>query len=509
MNGQPSELLGAALEALLTPVMVLAPDSTIVYENRAFRQMLGFDEGQRSPLLNTRLLDAPNVANSRIEGPLKSVLHGQPLDGMVMDFRSVTGTAFTVEVYAGPLSGDNGERLGSWVVCQPLDSPESQQGRLLAAQRVEVAGLGAAGVIHDLNNILTGVGGLLHMLRAGAHVGPDLLRSLTALVRRSQDITRQLVELSSPITGKPQSLDLRTPVRQAVDLLRHRFEPRVTVQVSLPEQGMPLLGHRTELVQCLYNLGVNSEHAMGGQGTVRLQLERVRDPRRCSEMAWDGAEFARITVSDQGPGIATDIAEQMFRPFFSTKGEKGNGMGLAIVQRAVLNHGGAVSLRNPGEAGAVFEIDLPLSIVEAVDDSPSELSDADSLLGPLPKDALRGRRILVADDEPTIGVMLQGALRARGAEVQSVGDGRAALAALRRAHRRDKPFDTLLVDYQMPIMGGLETIEQAGEELPDLLVIVTSGLDISAMLAQQLAGNARFLPKPFGIGEVLEALKQP
>jgi len=381
--------------------------------------------------------------------------------------------------------------------------------RLRAAQRMEFVGVAVTGVIHDLNNLLTALGGTVEILRLGQAADPALLDSLEGMLRRSRDVTGQLLRAARPGDERKEALDLRKPVRQAADLLRNSFGAKVRIHKSLPSTQLPVMVDRTALLQSLFNLGVNARQAMGGAGDLFLELEEVSDIKTCRSRGWPGLGYSRLRVSDTGPGIPAGARDRLFEPFFSTKGpEGGTGMGLAVVARTVRDHDGRIGLVDLEGRGATFQIELPIWPGSVEDDEPTRAMTVPSfILKSGGKPPLHDVRVLVADDEPSLRLLLESSLTSRGAIVETVTNGRHAVDAARGAKQRGEPFETVLLDLRMPGGGGAEALGPLREIDPYVRLIVTSGLSPSDEEQDAIDEHgAKFLGKPFGLVEVVEAL---
>lgn len=235
------------------------------------------------------------------------------------------------------------------------------QRHLESLQRVELMGVLAAGVAHDLNNLLGVAFSSLAVIDAGK-LGADAeaLADATTALERMRDISQQLLLLGRQRSGQHLRLDLNDKVASTLALVR----PSIPRSVSLvhSHEATPFVeGDPVQLEQAVANLVINARDAVGRQGRIELQVdERLLDDTAARAMS--GARpgrFARLRVSDDGPGIPLELQRRVFDPLFTTK-PLGTGLGLAVVSRVVEQHRGFVSVQSEPGRGATFELYLPV-----------------------------------------------------------------------------------------------------------------------------------------------------
>jgi len=203
-----------------------------------------------------------------------------------------------------------------------------------------------------------------------------------------------------------------------------------------------------------------------------------------------------VGVGDNGKGVTPEIAPRLFRPFATTKGRRGTGLGLYISRQIAREAGGDLTLTSPPGFGARFVLSLPVAEVSASAPSPAP--------APAPSapsvGSLAGLRVLIVEDEEAVRRPMARYLTRRGAEVDEAADGVEGLARLRA-----QPANVILADLRMPRMGGVELYAQLEEERPELAarVLFLSG-DVS-QLAEP--GNTpvpreRVLVKPVELAEL-------
>lgn len=227
---------------------------------------------------------------------------------------------------------------------------------LESLQRVEMVGLLASGVAHDLNNYLTVILTNLDLLRSA---DPRILGDLRLATTRSREVTRQLLALGRAEAPRRETVLLAGHVEATLQLLKPSMPTGVDVVVELTD-APPVQADPVQIDQVLANLVINARDAVGERGTIRIGVdEQILEPDFVATHEWARAgRFGRVRVCDDGCGIAPENLARIFDPLFSTK-SRGTGLGLAVVSRVVQQHDGLVRCAStPGE-GSTFEVYLP------------------------------------------------------------------------------------------------------------------------------------------------------
>ena len=338
------------------------------------------------------------------------------------------------------------------------------------------------GIAHELNNKLTPVRGfaeLLQMEEAGN------ARAYSTLITRSVDeaarIVKQLRELTAPAGPEARRIDLRLAVEEALEMLQFRLQAaRCGVAREFPVEPVWVRADAGQVKQVVMNLGANAIDAMQGRPEPLLRVTLA-----------PAGSAVRLEVGDNGVGIAPEAQRRIFDPFYTTKGpDRGTGLGLSICLSIVRQNGGEIAVRSePGE-GSVFTVTLPLHAAE----EPVVLFQPDER--PVFRPADGAKVVLAVDDEEVIRHLLQEQLRRSfGCRVETVANGREALAAVRRTR-----FDLIVVDLLMPGMGGSEFYAELLKRDPEAArrVVFITGYAGGEREEAELAGWGRpVVTKPF------------
>ncbi len=353
-----------------------------------------------------------------------------------------------------------------------VEERERLQRELQVAQRREMIGQVAAGLAHDFNNLLAAIGGNASLIGSDVQAGSAAATGagrIQAAVDQAGGLVRRLLALGA---RQPERslIDLNLPVRQAADLLQANLRPPLTLEVRLCKETLEVLADPTDIMQLLLNLGINARDAMQErmQGVITLSLGVATVDDLAGECLIGqpdpGRRYMALGVKDQGPGIAHDKLELVFKRYVTTKGDQGSGLGLAIVASIVTANQAALKVvSTPGE-GCHFLILWPEKAAEekAQRPSPAVLSGN-----------LAGCSVLVVDDQQAVLTVITEMLEEAGAEVAPTNAPADVVEAL-----RDDPgaWDLVITDYDMPEMSGDELACQVRQQAPGLPVLLITAL---------------------------------
>ena len=230
---------------------------------------------------------------------------------------------------------------------------EEQRRQLEMAQRLDALGRLAGGIAHDFNNILAAIGAHVALLSDDVRHDDGVVgefREIQGYVQRGTDLTRQLLAFGGRQPLEPETMDLREAVLSIRPMLDHLMTDGVRLEVEVTPEPLPVRVDPAQLNQVVMNLVVNARDAMAEGGTVRVRAARS-----------DSGGTARLTVSDQGPGMPPEVRDRMFEPFFTTKGERGTGLGLSTVFGIVSQSGGSIHCQSEAGQGTEFSVEFPLT----------------------------------------------------------------------------------------------------------------------------------------------------
>jgi PAS domain S-box-containing protein len=373
------------------------------------------------------------------------------------------------------------------------------EAQLHQAQKMESIGTLAGGIAHDFNNILTGILGFAEI--AGYSLGPnDPAREAIEEIRkaglRARDLVAQILTFSRQKEIQLVPLDLARAVGDALKFLRASVPATIAIERRLVS-GM-VNADPTQIHQIVLNLCTNAVHAMGaGPGTLYVAVEPVElDAALAATMPKvQPGPHVCLLVRDTGHGMDAEMQRRIFEPFFTTKqpGE-GTGLGLPVVLGIVGAHGGGLALESAPGVGTTFRLYFPAATAAAPVQEVAQ-----------PVESGRGERILVVDDETSIGSFAAVRLEQQNYRAFVYDDPRRALAAVRAAPRS---FDAVVTDLAMPGMTGLDllrAIRAEGANLP--AVVVTGNREVLPPRALEALPRTVLVEKPFTGNDLARALR--
>jgi two-component system, cell cycle sensor histidine kinase and response regulator CckA len=411
--------------------------------------------------------------------------------------RLKSGELRHVEVYSAPCQVEGRQLLFS-IIFDITDRKRLAE-ELAQTQRMDALGRMAGGVAHDFNNLLTAVEMLRSLIERkllrGLPVDADLAE-LKSAVARGAAFTGQLLAFCRRQPIAPVLVDVAQVVRDLEPILRRLADERIALAIAAPGSA-PVVADRSQIEQVILNLAINATDAMAQGGRLTLTVgEELLDEATAARLGV-AAEVVELCVQDTGVGIAPELHERIFEPFFTSKPSgRGTGLGLATVYGIAKQSGGSVAVESSPGAGALFRVWLPRA---RIDPPPMPLTDGLHEVG-------GEETILVAEDEDSSRHAIVHLLAEVGYRVLEARDGEAALTVA-RAH--DGPLHLLLSDVVMPAMGGPELAKTLLRERPELHVLYMSGYVDSPIVDHGLLdASQRLLAKPFTLDDLLRSVRQ-
>lgn len=449
----------------------------VIVANHTLERRLGLELGSG---VGRCFLDwVPQAAHPKWLSTLNELAQGQGTEHSGLHLLDVHGDRVELLI-SGSLAAPtlNGPPARLRLVAWDVTARHSLQIQLHQAQKMEAVGRMAAGIAHDFNNMLTvllGSADLMDMTLPLEHeVRPDL-EAIREAGSRATKLSHQLLSLSQTQRQDSESADLRQVLLDAQGILARSLPSSVRLKVEAGSLARWVPLSTTQVTQLLLNFVINARDAMphGGEIQVRIGL----DPR--------GEGRVLLEVQDAGQGMPAEVLERALEPFYTTKGPgEGSGLGLSVCYGIVQGAGGELELRSQPGVGTQVLVRLPLlATPESEVDSAWEHPKAGKC-----------HSILVVDDDPRVGRVVERALSAIGHKVSRADGGPAALA-LAQMER----FDLVITDIAMPGLRGPELARALWARKPQQQVLLVSGQNPPPMAPGE---RVHFLAKPFSLDEL-------
>lgn len=385
------------------------------------------------------------------------------------------------------------------------DELRQTQEAVVQQERLRALGQMASGIAHDINNALSPMALYTESL---LNTEPGLTQAgrgkLEVIQRAIDDAARTIARMSEFYRRRDAQLAL-SPVepnivlQQVLDLTQARWRDMpqqrgcvIEVHKDFASDLPPLLGAGSELRDALTNLVFNATDAMpdGGHMTLRTRSEAAASA--------SGRDIIHIEVADNGLGMDEETRKKCLEPFFTTKGERGTGLGLAMVYGVVQRHGGTLDIESaPGEGTLVR-----MSFTAAPQSSQSS--------APLQQLAPSARlKLLIVDDDPIILRSMRDVLETDGHVVTAADGGAAGIAAFAAAHDAGRRFDAVITDLGMPRMDGGRVARNIKAVSPSTPVILLTGWGERLKADDDAPAHVdRVLSKPPKLAELRLALAE-
>lgn len=364
-----------------------------------------------------------------------------------------------------------------------LASIHASQSRVVQVERLRALGEMAGGLAHDFNNTLAAILGRAQLLQSQAG-DPEVRRGLQVIEEAALEgarTIRRLQEFARRRRDRPsQSVELNQVVDEVVELTRPRWRDEaqarsITYEVQVETTAVsPVVGDPHELREALTNVVLNALDAMPSGGRLTLKTEREDDCVRC-------------VIADTGVGMTEEVRRRIFDPYFTTKGERGSGLGLSVMYGIISRYGGEVEVESRPGHGSTFIIRLPAA--EAMPEAPPP---------PPPAPPRPEAPVLVIDDESGVRDVIATTLRREGYLVTTCANGR---EGIRRFDA--EPFDLVVTDLGMPGLTGWDVAAHVKQRSPGTPVVLVTGWGDRMTPEEVQARGVDFLiSKPFKLDQI-------
>lgn len=490
------EILAAAVEQSGEAVIITDSEANIEYVNQAFSSMTGYSMEEVKGE-NPKILSSGRHDSLFYDKLWEAISRGGVWRGQFIN-RKKSGELYTEDAVISPVRDKEGNIVNYIAVKRDITEQErvKEERDLYERQynmgrRLEAIGQLAGGIAHDLNNLLSPVLGYSDILLSEVNLPYSFrepVREIYTAGIKARNLVKQLLAFAKKQNLRVQTYDLNSIVAGFSRFLRSTIRENISIETRLYEEPLYIQADEGQIEQVIMNLAINAQDAMPDGGLLLLETA----PADLDKEDASPGRYALLSVSDSGAGIAPEIAQKIFEPFFSTKGEGGTGLGLSTVYGIARQHSGHITLESKPEGGTVFSVYLPLSKEAEIKNSEKEHHPG-----------IRGgeEHILVVEDNFPAGKLVKSILEKLGYTVLMAATGEEALSMI----APDIPIDLLLTDVIMPGINGQELYEKCLEKKPDIKVLFMSGYTKNVTLEGE---NRSFIQKPFSVNELSSKVRE-
>ncbi len=385
------------------------------------------------------------------------------------------------------------EQNGVVIHIEDMSALKKLESSLLQAQKMESLGLLTSHIVHDFNNLLSGIMGYASLLEKKIGDDPKIKKYISSIINsseRASTLIGQLLNFSRKKLAEKEIVDINSLIKESLDFLSMSLKT-IHLDVQLHPGQILLQADKTKISQILINLLINAKDALETSPrptiSVRTGLTTVSDHPNLMD-----GRYARIQVGDNGRGISRENLGRIFEPFFTTKGQgRGTGQGLAIVQEIVKDFNGRIDVKSEIDLGSIFTILLPVletKIVQAVVELKKE-----------PAATLEGL-VLLVDDEDVVREIGSDMLKNMGMKCLTAINGSEGIDLFKK---NKAAIRLVILDVEMPGISGEKVFQVLKEIDPGVKILIASGYGKEYLETTVFNGKIEnFLAKPFNITQL-------
>jgi PAS domain S-box-containing protein len=498
------EYLDEIFNNMLTSLVVLTPDAKVQMVNRTACDLFGYAEGElmgrsMGELFEDDLIIERSFGMALIDkGFMKSVEH---------TCVTADGRAVPVLLSASIMRTRDGDIDQIVVVInditehkKALEEREIIKAQLSQAQKMEAVGQLTGGIAHDFNNMLMVI--TMHADSLLLKLKEESLRTKLTRIRNVTDkatsLTQRLLAFSRRSSADFKPANLNTLILNSEKFLSRVIGEDIRFVVSLSGDDLPITADSGQVDQVLMNLASNARDAMPDGGTLTITTERgsVDEDFISRNGFGEAGTYACVNVEDTGTGMKSETMDNIFNPFFTTKGEdKGTGLGLSVVYGIVKQHKGFITVTSRLGEGTRFRVYFPMSKHAIRVDEPREMEPVHP----------GNETLLVAEDDAELRRLTVNTLEEIGYRVIGAEDGEDAVIKL--VHNMDA-IKLVVLDVVMPVKNGKEAYDEMLKVSPDTKALFLSGYTMDVVAGKGITEEANFMHKPLSVPDLSKKIRE-
>ena len=388
-------------------------------------------------------------------------------------------------------------------VLMMMPVPNSMTNQEHNSERMQLLGQVASGIVHDFNNLLTGMIGFCDLViqrhRPDDPSFQDLQQIKDSAIRASR-LIQNLLDFSKATPSAENVFSLQGCVQNLMPLIQRMIGPKIFLSFHHDSHSSTIYGNLDVIEQMILNLAINARDAMPSGGSLDLVLKCciLSQETLLTQGTLGAGKYVRLDVKDTGAGISKEILSRIFDPFFSSK-DHGTGLGLANIARTVEALKGAIDVQTIEDRGSTFSIYLPLyeGGIAHKKIKPTK---------PVAQDIVCGKKILLVEDEDPIRLFSSRVLKEKGYDVLEARDGIQAMQMV----KTQTDIALIITDVMMPGIDGPALISEVHKLTPHVKALFVSGYPkdaIETSLPPHLT-QRYFLQKPFSLTDLVAKIQE-
>jgi PAS domain S-box-containing protein len=498
----------AAIEMTRMPMILTdpnQPDNPIVFANKAFLDLTGYEENEILGR-NCRFLQGAQTDRATVADIREAVNNGHSVAAEILNYKR-DGTPFWNALFIGPVFDPDGKLVYQFASQLDVTRRRNTEQAFRQAQKMEAIGQLTAGLAHDFNNLLQVVNGNLELLES--QLEGDRLKGYAAKARaaaeRGARLTRQLLAFARKTRLEPRPTDLSELVHEFAEVIESSVGSTVELHLHLKRRLPRVMIDPDQLEMALLNIVNNAKDAMprGGDLTIATGVLKLNGDAAARDLV--PGDYVVVEVTDTGEGMPPHVVERAAEPFFTTKQQgKGTGLGLAMATGFVQQSRGRLEIESRLGEGTTVRLIFPVSQHKA------EPLAAPRAQSSVPRALLAeggSEHILVVEDSDDVLDLATEILTGAGYRVSTARNGDEGLARFREAEPGS--FDLLFTDLVMPGgMNGMGLAEEIAKLDPELPVLMTTGYNEELVASGPERPSRDVLGKPYRRAELLDRVRQ-
>jgi len=415
------------------------------------------------------------------------------------------GSVFPVELNSFTVRNQDNKIEYLWGIARDITERKKAEQKMnemeteiQRSQKLESIGLLAGGIAHDFNNMLGVIAGNISYILSSIDQhdeNRDVFEDIQTGTKQAQKLTQQLLTFAKGGAPVKKEADIRNVLQESAIFVSRGSKARC--EFEFDENLWIVAVDNGQMNQAVSNLVINAKQAMPDGGVIHIKAE---NKKICSDnrMLLPAGNYVKISIKDNGIGIAENHISKIFDPYFTTK-QQGRGLGLSSTYSIIKAHYGNISVESKIEEGTTFYIYIPAT-------------DTKITMNQKKKPIIYNKygKILIMDDQVMILKMAERLFRRIGYETICSENGDQAIQVFREAFQNNKPFDLVILDITIPGgIGGAEVIVELLKIDPNVKAVVSSGYSNDPIMANYKDyGFCGVMPKPITIDELKEMLSQ-